>query len=261
MIAILIASAPVSAAEVALRPIADGTIIDGGVFGSHDGTPDAADWFFNESSYEGAISLAHSPLPGFEHRVVFEFRLTTITLELPVAATLRFELRGVARFPADPAVVNVYAYQADLGESLTDFDQGPAELITAHEIAPFQTETQFIIDVSSPVNDALATGWDGVGFRFQIDPHTPNDASQAFMNIVESDPDTKPLLTVTDQLPGDIDGDRDIDENDYTLFPACFGGPDPPVAASCRVYDFDADRDVDLFDFARFTRLQAIYGK
>ena len=59
---------PVKAAEQIIKPVASGTIADGGTHGPFGGGPDAADWFFNESSFEGAITLVLEPPPALEQR-------------------------------------------------------------------------------------------------------------------------------------------------------------------------------------------------
>lgn len=53
--------------------------------------------------------------------------------------------------------------------------------------------------------------------------------------------------------PGDMDGDRAFDVQDYALWRPCMMGPGQPVLdAACRPARFDADLDVDLLDFAAF---------
>lgn len=52
---------------------------------------------------------------------------------------------------------------------------------------------------------------------------------------------------------GNNDGDGDVDLDDYTELPDCVTGPGrPPVAQGCEIFDFEADGDIDLFDFAGF---------
>ncbi len=52
--------------------------------------------------------------------------------------------------------------------------------------------------------------------------------------------------------PVDLDGDGDVDLNDFASLQACFNGPNRPVSAGCLCADGDGDADVDLTDFARF---------
>jgi hypothetical protein len=53
-------------------------------------------------------------------------------------------------------------------------------------------------------------------------------------------------------LPGDYDGDGDVDLWDYDQFQRCFGGPGGEVPPECGVFDFDEDLDVDFNDFGGF---------
>jgi len=53
-------------------------------------------------------------------------------------------------------------------------------------------------------------------------------------------------------LPGDCDGDGDVDLDDLADFEPCLRGPGGGLAHGCDCFDFDANSDVDLFDFAEF---------
>jgi len=56
-------------------------------------------------------------------------------------------------------------------------------------------------------------------------------------------------------LPGDFDGDGDVDLSDFVTFQLCFGGSNNPPAATCPPgvdADLDGDGDVDLADFLIF---------
>jgi len=56
-------------------------------------------------------------------------------------------------------------------------------------------------------------------------------------------------------IPGDFDGDGDVDLSDFTQFQLCFGGSTNPPAATCPPgvdADLDGDGDVDLADFLIF---------
>jgi hypothetical protein len=67
-------------------------------------------------------------------------------------------------------------------------------------------------------------------------------------------------IDVFGRLPGDSDGDGDVDLDDFANFAECLNGPDalpnptpPPTPEECLDYfDFDGDSDVDLDDFEEF---------
>lgn len=59
-------------------------------------------------------------------------------------------------------------------------------------------------------------------------------------------------VVVVQSLPGDCDGDGDVDLADHAGLDACLGGPDVGFGFDCDCFDFDLDGDVDLEDFAGF---------
>lgn len=50
----------------------------------------------------------------------------------------------------------------------------------------------------------------------------------------------------------DIDGDGDIDIDDYEAFVVCYSGSDGGVVEGCEVFDYDQDGDVDCSDWNQF---------
>ena len=55
------------------------------------------------------------------------------------------------------------------------------------------------------------------------------------------------------RVPGDFDGDGDVDQDDLDQFESCFTGPDGgPVPPECQPGDFDGDDDIDCDDWDRF---------
>lgn len=249
---VLVGVPPLCADVQTIRPSADGTIVDGEPWGPFDGVADNWDWSFNESGYEGAIALSQSQVGAFERRVVFEFNLATVTFTHPVTAKLLFAIRGTPVFPAPNTVVNVLSYPANLQEQASDYFAGPNTLVTAVTLAPFQELTPFTRSAGRLVNDALLRGEQAVGIRFQVDPATTHPFLQAFMDVLDSEPDTKPVLQIEDIVPGDDDGDDDVELDDYQAFAGCLGGPRITVTLACRKFDFDLDADVDLRDQVEF---------
>lgn len=59
-------------------------------------------------------------------------------------------------------------------------------------------------------------------------------------------------LAVTGPVPGDCDGDGDVDLEDYFDFEGCLSGPMGGTGTGCECFDFDGNGNVDLLDFAEF---------
>ncbi len=259
-IAVWLLPSPVAAAEptLTITPSADGTLVDGQPYGSFNGDADDADWTFNQSSYEGTITRS-TPDSGahVEHRLVFEYDLQTVAYSPPVTASLSFSLRGVTIFPFPDVTVSVYTYPADLQETLADFSAGPASLIGQVTVVARQSSTSYILPANEAVSRALSDGSKKVALRFQIDPRTPHEQNQAFLDAMDSVPSSKPRLIVTDAIPGDATGDLTVDLYDAQAFATCLVGPEQLPPAGCDKLDLDLDGDVDLRDHQLW---QAYFG-
>lgn len=93
-------------------------------------------------------------------------------------------------------------------------------------------------EVGNQFLPGLGGGYDNLGF-------VPVD-----MNAV---PGEQFVLISLSSLPGDWDGDGDVDLQDFERFSGCITGPGGgPLGPGCNAFDFDGDLDVDLADFAHF---------
>lgn len=242
-------------AEFVRYPVRDGTLVDGGGEAAFDGQADEWDWTFDESGYEGTISRTVTTRDtNIEHRVIWKYNLAGVTWEGLVSATLTFTIRGTPAYPFPDSEIHVYSYPSGLWEMPSDFHIGPTDLQGYVTIVAYQPPTEYTLDVSSAVNEALSNGDSVVSFRFQVDPDTSSLTAQAFIDALDSDMETKPYLIIRDIVPGDTDGDDDVDLTDYELFMRCMKGPDIEVDPSCDVVDLQTDRSVDLRDFLTFQK-------
>ncbi len=254
-----LSSLPANATEN-LYPVAGGTLADGGGLGTFDGVADDWNWEFGPSGFAGAVTLTtETAISTVEHRIVLEYDLRAVELTAPIEATLSFTIRGARAFPFPDMNLHVYSYPADLLESPGDFSGGPSTLLGVFVVSAMQDATETTLDVSDLVASLLSGGNKKAAFRFQIDPNTPHVANQVFINMLDTDPSTIPLLTIRSALPGDADDDSDVDLNDFAIFVDCMGGPGASstpntpgmLMSDClRVFNRDDDSDVDLHDLS-----------
>jgi hypothetical protein len=240
--------APLGLTSVEVYPKKDGTIADGGIHGDLDGEPDAADWNFFGTGFQGAITLTNS----LEQRLVWEYDLSTLGFAPPVSASLTFTLRGAPRWPVTDVDVQIYSYPADLLERFDDFYSEPAVLEDFVTTTSYQDPTEYVITVTEAVNEALQSGVNKVAFRFQVDPETPNAVNQAFLDADDAEPSTKPFITIEDRVPGDVTDDGLVDLLDYSPFYTCMQGPGTAREGICVAFDLNYDGDVDLADLKIF---------
>lgn len=82
-------------------------------------------------------------------------------------------------------------------------------------------------------------------FMIVFDPDNPDFGTVTAMSTV--------VATGTIVTPGDADGDGDVDLADFEAYLDCVTGRDNgPIGATCGVFDFDTDDDVDFVDFSEF---------
>ena len=60
------------------------------------------------------------------------------------------------------------------------------------------------------------------------------------------------LVLFPPAFPADLDGDGDVDVDDFGIFAGCMMGPDVAHPGGCGTADLDGDGDVDMHDLARF---------
>ncbi|MCA9249489.1 MAG: hypothetical protein KDA54_00020 [Phycisphaerales bacterium] len=66
-------------------------------------------------------------------------------------------------------------------------------------------------------------------------------------------PGTQVVSVALSRIPGDWDGDGDVDLVDYAAYAGCMTGPIPgALGPGCNAFDFDVDQDVDLADYLMF---------
>ncbi len=257
--ALALISLPTRAADI-VYPTAGGTLADGGGLGDYDGVVDGWNWVFGPAGFAGAVTLTtETPQSAVDHRIVCEYDLRGANLTTPFTVTLSFTTRGASVFPFPDVTLHVYSYPADLYESPNDFSAGPATLQGVITVMANQAPRAETLDVTELVASALLAGDKAVAFRFQIDPNTPHVTNQVFIDALDADPVTKPLLIIRSAVPGDADDDGDVDLDDFAIFTDCLAGPhispEPTRvgldARDCLWYfDRDADQDVDLADFS-----------
>jgi hypothetical protein len=62
-------------------------------------------------------------------------------------------------------------------------------------------------------------------------------------------------FSLSQAIPGDTDGDCDVDQDDFGYFQACLTGQGTPqTSQQCTLARLDTDEDVDVNDMALFVR-------
>jgi hypothetical protein len=148
------------------------------------------------------------------------------------------------RFPTSPIDGTFVADISGAPNTSGNFTHSPTSFCTTLYYASFAHDS--VRHFSAVATTTASTGdADGDGVSDSCD-QCPN-TSQAMVGLVDAQgcPPT---------VPGDVDGDGDVDTGDYAAFENCSSGPAVPAAAGCEAFDFDADSDVDQADFGVFQR-------
>jgi len=96
---------------------------------------------------------------------------------------------------------------------------------------------------------------DGVGDHCDDDPDSDGDSVPDLCDLC---PDTPEVLFPVDSdgcpppIPGDFDGDYDVDQEDFGHLQACLSGSGVATVPGCQDADFDGDEDADQADLSSF---------
>ncbi|MGB9625675.1 MAG: S8 family serine peptidase, partial [Phycisphaerae bacterium] len=153
-------------------------------------------------------------------------------LVVPAATTITEQPAGRAACEGNTATFTVSAVGD--GTILYHWQRNGVDLGETGHYSGVMTPTLTIVNVG---------GADAASYRCRVTGGCGTVVSDAAVLTVRGS-----CLTVTD-----LDGDGDVDLNDFARFQACFNGPNRSPTALCAApADFDNDADVDLSDFAVF---------
>lgn len=137
-----------------------------------------------------------------------------------------------------------------------DFDEAASASLSVTPdsgLKTFASTPDLVADVQGWVDDPTTNfGWILIG-----DETTP-ESIKLWASKENSSASVRPTLEielVLTAVPGDLDGDGDVDLSDYLALLGCVGGPGQPLAAGCEDADLDGDGDSDLGDVVRFQGL------
>ncbi|MBI5865577.1 MAG: hypothetical protein HZB38_13930 [Planctomycetes bacterium] len=211
--------------------------------------------------WTGAVRTVIEPAVGVDGRVLVAYKVTG-----PVAGWWHYEYAfynqnldrsiRLIRIPVgDGAHLTNIDFHAPEHEGgwPGDGTAGNAGLSNAPwSVATSSTAIEWSCETFVANPNANAIRW-GTLYNFRFDSDRPPQDVQAVVGYFKTGSDGAVTLAGPQAGPpcvGDMDGDRDVDLNDLTLFLAAFGSPCGP--GPCAAGDFDSDGDVDLNDLTLF---------
>ncbi len=119
-------------------------------------------------------------------------------------------------------------------------------------VAPWLSYGPYVWSNGESAN-GLGVHWSLEDFREDDRTHPSgrgvDNASTAMLRFFLTDSTTQPWFV---DPQADIDGDRDVDLVDYSLFQGCMTGPGSNTPPPCQGAHQDLDSDIDLRDYATF---------
>ncbi|MCK4660838.1 MAG: hypothetical protein KAV82_15065 [Phycisphaerae bacterium] len=195
-----------------------------------------------------------------EVRATFDTRLSAVAFDLSASGEVSLTMVGRS---LDPTGASGLTYV-----SMTS--QDPFESNLPHDliVSPI-TEVAYDNDFDAApggASDGLAPGSNVLLEGITVQPTGGGTVTVSLSNVVAAHTTGPPdgalfdiasigagSVVLTVALPGDFNGDGDVDLTDFAQFGACMTGPDnDPVAPGCDMFDFDWDDDVDTDDFGGF---------
>jgi len=155
-------------------------------------------------------------------------------------------------FSQDPVAIDSVGYDFLYAESLINVDQPFPTSVNGGDdyLQQLASSAYWPAGISyDPEGDGTPIGSLGVH------EHWNNSTDRQYSRNLGTG-DGIELIALTSSIPGDFDGDLDVDLDDYEMFENCLSlsgpGVTPPSTECLDVFDFDADGDVDMDDFGEF---------
>jgi hypothetical protein len=183
---VAVAAAP----RIVITPAVDGIIRDG-IQGPRDGVPD----FIIDG---GAAVIQALDTPPQEDRAIVEFDISNLSHPVKRARLVLSVFSSNGPFPFR---IEVFSYAGDGVLSLSDWDSG-----TLHTSFKYSGRRKTIrLDVTSVINNLLASGEGHVGFNIQFAMQSPIELNGPFIAFHSLELPPAPFLRVNDDDASDTE--------------------------------------------------------